>query len=350
VGTLAGAAALPFIGRGLDRWGPRLVILAAAAVFSVTLFLLSFASEILGLTAGFVFLRMAGQGTLTLAATTAVVKYVTARRGLAVGITAAVGSAGISLTPVFADRLIEAGGVAHAWRYEALAVLALIVPMVFLLPRHAPTGKRLHRSSETQRQGSEWTSRQAARTPIFWAITAALSMTGMLSTALAFHQISILGARGLTSTEAAANFIPQTVTAILATLVAGVLASRVDPRMLLAACMALLAISLAVLPLVSGVPSAVGYGLVLGAATGAIRSVEPVALARYFGTGNIGGIRGIMTAINVGSTALGPILFSTGHALTGNYTAPALVLAVPPVVVGLYLLICPTPDRNAPPR
>ncbi|WP_247826281.1 hypothetical protein [Arthrobacter antioxidans] len=54
-----------------------------------------------------------------------------------------------------------------------------------------------------------WTTNEAARTPIFWVIAAALAATGMLSTALAFHQASILTGQGLSSTEAAANFIPR---------------------------------------------------------------------------------------------------------------------------------------------
>ncbi|MBE0010130.1 MULTISPECIES: MFS transporter [unclassified Arthrobacter] len=351
IGTLVGAAALPFIGRGVDRWGARTIITAAALVFAGTLLALSFATDIAGLTVGFVFLRMAGQGALTLAATTAVVKAITTRRGLALGITAAVGSAGISLTPVLVDRLISAGGIEMAWRYQAVAVLVVILPMVLLLPKHRKTSTAKPARSQAASHpnmvlGADWSSRQASRTPIFWAIAAALAATGMLTTGLAFHQISILTARGLTSTEAAANFIPQTVTGILATLVVGALSHRIDPRYALAGSMALLAAALGFLPLVDGIPSALLYGLVLGAAAGSIRAVEPIALSHYFGTENIGGIRGIITAINVGSTALGPIMFSLGRDLTGNYAVPGLIFAVLPLAVAVFALLCPVPGRN----
>ncbi|MHA7142600.1 MFS transporter [Arthrobacter sp. Sr33] len=351
IGTLAGAAALPFIGRGLDRWGARKVITVAALVFAGTLLALSFATNIAGLTVGFVFLRMAGQGALTLAATTAVVKALTTRRGLALGITAAVGSAGISLTPVLVNRLISAGGVEMAWRYQAVAVLVIILPMVLLLPRHRKTAPPRLASGESQPHpetipGADWSSSQAVRAPIFWAIAAALAATGVLTTGLAFHQISILTTQGLTSTEAAANFIPQTITGILATLVAGALSHRVDPRFALAASMALLAAALGFLQVVNGLPTALIYGLILGAASGSIRAIEPIALSHYFGTENIGGIRGIITAINVGSTALGPILFSLGRDLTGNYSVPSLIFALLPVSVAVFALLCPAPGRK----
>ena len=357
LGTLAGALALPFIGRALDRWGARMVITAAALVFSGTLLAMSFVSEIVGLTAGFVFLRMAGQGALTLAATTAVVKAVTHRRGLAVGITAAAGSAGISLTPVLVERLISTGGVQLAWRLEAAAVLVIILPMVFLLPRHraAPApGQESSRSSGSTGDHSPdghaherlWSGKQAARTPIFWAIAAALAATGMLSTALAFHQVSILTAQGLSTTEAAANFIPQTVTGILATLALGAASRRLDPRLALAGSMGLLAAALLFLPLVTGTVSGIIYGLLLGGAGGAVRAVEPIALAHYFGTLSIGGIRGVISAINVGSTALGPILFSLGKDTSGGYTVPSLLAAAIPLGVAVFALLCPAPGST----
>jgi MFS family permease len=350
IGTLVGAAALPFIGRGLDRWGARTIITAAALVFSATLIALSFVTDVAGLTAGFVFLRMAGQGALTLAATTAVVKALATRRGLGLGITAAVGSAGISLTPVLMEQLIGASDVQTAWRYQAAAVLVIILPLVLLLPRHR---RRTPRTpfpgagwpSDSPAEGVSWTSGRAARTPVFWAIAAALAATGMLTTGLAFHQISILTAQGLSSTQAAANFIPQSVAGILATLAAGALSGRIDPRYSLAGCMVLLGAGLGFLPFVTGLGSALTYGLLLGAAAGAVRAIEPIALSHYFGTESIGGIRGIITAINVGSTALGPILFSLGRDLVGNYALPALIFAVLPLAVAVAALLCPTPGR-----
>ncbi len=333
LGTLAGAVALPFIGRGIDRWGARKVILVAVTAFAIALLGLSFVSDIYGLTAGFVILRMAGQGTLTLAATTAVVKAIHHRRGLAVGLVSAIGSAGISLTPILVERLVSSGGIALAWRIQSIAVLVIVLPMILFLPRHQdhpqphpltrplhalPTPQAMSAEPDVEHQPSSgstvWATKDAVRTPIFWVIAAALAATGMLSTALAFHQVSILTTQGLSTTEAAANFIPQTVTAILATLTVGAVAHRLDPRHALTGSMGLLAAALCFLPLITGFGLAVVYGLILGAAGGAIRAIEPIALAHYFGTDSIGGIRGIITSINVGSSPRpGPLLHRPRH-------------------------------------
>ena len=53
---------------------------------------------------------------------------------------------------------------------------------------------------------------------MFWVLASAGFMVGMLSTGLAFHLISILGAQVLSTLEAAANFVPQTVAAVAASL------------------------------------------------------------------------------------------------------------------------------------
>lgn len=52
----------------------------------------------------------------------------------------------------------------------------------------------------------------------------------MLGTALAMHRVAVLGQQGLTAAEAAANFLPQTVTGIAATLISGALSDRIPQK------------------------------------------------------------------------------------------------------------------------
>lgn len=65
----------------------------------------------------------------------------------------------------------------------------------------------------------------------------------MLTMGMMFHQIDLLGAQGLTEIEGAANFLPQTVAAVLATLVTGGLIDRFRPRFLVAMAMIVLGAS-----------------------------------------------------------------------------------------------------------
>ncbi|MDZ7917274.1 MAG: MFS transporter [Rhodococcus sp. (in: high G+C Gram-positive bacteria)] len=355
VGTLAGAAAMPAVGRALDRYGVRVVMAAIGAVFGAVLIGLSYATDVYGLTAGFVGIRMAGQGALGLAATTAVAVHVTRRRGLALGITAAAGSAGISLAPVLLERLVATHGVDAVWRYEGFAVWAIVIPIALFGLRS--TGRRTKpQTANVTGSGDEsavpvarevWTTRAAMRTPMFWAIAAGLAASGMLSTAVNFHQISLLGEQGLSATAAAANFIPQTVAGLASTLALGALADSIAPKLGVAVSMALLCTALLSIPLVAPGFMAIVYGLILGCASGSMRAIEAAAYAHYFGTANIGGIRGVATMIGVGSTAFGPLALSFGHDVFDNYIPVVLGFAVIPAAVGLAVAFTPAPKLPA---
>ncbi|MCM3487613.1 MFS transporter, partial [Kocuria rosea] len=345
IGTLVGAAALPFVGRALDRWGVRGATVVIAVAFAGFLAGLSFVSELVGLTAGFIGVRMAGQGALSLAATTLVARTITHRRGLALGAATAMGSGGISLAPVLLESMIASWGIQTVWRLEAAAVLLVVVPIALLLPRRRSREATTVVTAGADRPapGPVWTLGQAVRTSMFWVLAAGVATSGMLGTALAFHQISVLGAQGLSPAEAAANFLPQTVTGILATLLTGAVADRIAPKFGVTFAMVTLAAALLLLPAVSPGVSAVVYGLVLGAATGSLRGLEAAAYVRYYGTTHIGAIRGVATAISLASTAVGPVLLSVGHDAAGGYRLPVLLLAVLPVTVAVLSVFARAP-------
>lgn len=83
--------------------------------------------------------------------------------------------------------------------------------------------------------------RRALRTPYFWVLAGSVATSGLLTTAVAFHQINLLTERGLSAAAAAANFLPQTVAGFAATLLIGTVIDRVNPRVVLPAAMAGLA-------------------------------------------------------------------------------------------------------------
>ncbi|MCP4225442.1 MAG: MFS transporter, partial [Actinomycetia bacterium] len=154
--------------------------------------------------------------------------------------------------------------------------------------------------SETVRSHSR---RQAVGEIRFWVLSLTVATTAMLITALNFHQISILGEAGLTSTEAATMFLPQVIGAILAGLIVGALSDRIPVRFLLAASMGLLAAGLVLVQIVEPGWQVVLYAVTLGAAAGAQRPLAATVLPRWFGLANIGAIQGLSTFIGVGASA-----------------------------------------------
>jgi len=349
VATLAGALTMPLLGKTLDKYGTKLAITVTGFAFSGFLYFASYVSDILGLTVSYIGLRMLGQGALTLAATTLIARSITHRTGLALGITGAVGSAGISLAPIAIERIVTLYDVATAWRIESALIAIVVLPIAFLLPRES--SKKSQSSSSELREGlarpGDYQTSQAIKTGMFWVLSAAGFTTGMLSTGLAFHLISILGTKGLSSVEAAANFIPQSFAAVGATLLIGAIIDRVDPRWATAGSMLALSSCLVFLIFVRPGFSALLFGLLLGSAMGSLRGIEAAAFVRYFGPSNIGAIRGLSTSIALVSTALGPVYFALGFSISGTYTAASLAASILPIAVAFSaLLVKPPPLRR----
>ncbi len=356
IGTLTGAVALPWIGQAVDRFGVRRIMALVGLLFGAMLISMSVVSNIVGLTAGFVGIRMMGQGSLSLVATTAVALWFTRKRGLAMGIVSAAGGVGMTLIPLAGERMIFELGWRNAWLIEGLVIWAVVVPMAIFAIRNRPSdlGQHVDGDAEPPTNAPEvWgvTRREAMKTPFFWIVTLAVTATGTLTTAVVFNQIDLLGSRGLTPAEAAANFIPQTVATLLATLGIGALADRISPRAVLVTSMAMLAGGLLLGTQVSPGLVAVAFGMLIGGSGGAMRVVEATELPRYFGTLHIGSIRGVVTGATIAGSAVGPLLFALGLAVTGDYSAILVLSAIFPisVIIAAFFIRLPrhtTPDEH----
>lgn len=366
VGTLAGAATMPWFGRLLDRRGLRWTVGALSAAFTVALAGMSLVGGLVTVTIGFVGIRMLGKGALSLTATTAAAYWFDRRRGLALGTTSAVGSALISSFPPLLTLVLGRVGWRGTWLVAAAivggALLLLVRPR--LVDRPGDLGQTVdgHTEPESGEPGEpdrpermepqglsdDVTRRQAARTVSLWAITAAVALADLAVTALAFHQVSVLGAQGLSPLEAAANFLPQTGAALAATFATGALVDHVNPRALVPASMALMAGAFVMLPVVEAGWTAPVYAAMLGAAGGSARSLESAGLPALFGTGHLGAIRGMVMTIKVSGAAVGPVLLSLGRDALGSYVPVLRWGLVLPAGVAALALVASVVDRDAP--
>nr|WP_123604077.1 hypothetical protein [Micromonospora sp. Llam0] len=93
--------------------------------------------------------------------------------------------------------------------------------------------------------------------------------------------------------------------------------------------------------------SAIGFGLVIGAAANAARAIEAASTPRLFGTAHLGSIRAVVSALNIGSTAFGPLAFATVRDVTGSYAFALLGGILLPVAVAIAALLTPLPSAVA---
>lgn len=75
----------------------------------------------------------------------------------------------------------------------------------------------------------------------------------------------------------------------------------------------------------------------------AFRTVEAAALPRWFGTARLGAARGIVHAVAVGASALGPLALALGRTAADSYRPALVAFIVLPVVLGVAIAIVREP-------
>lgn len=342
VGTLGASLALPWIGHRIDLVGVRRAMTIVGAVFGAALVGMAGVQGFVSLTIGFVAIRLFGQGSLMLVSTIAVTLWFDRIRGTALGIFNTSNRLLMSIVPVGLSFVIAAYDWRLAWVTAGVVVWLVVIPIARfgLIDRPAdigqlPDGARPATEASVVVDAPSSTRTEALRTKKFWVLAATSASIGMISTALNFHQISLLGAAGLSPTEAAIMFLPQVLGAAIGGIAFGWMADRLTGRALIPMAMALLASSLLLASNLTPGWSIVLYALCLGTAAGSSRSIISTLLPRWFGVLHIGAIQGTATLITVASTALGPVAFSLAWDLSGSYDSVAQWFALIPVAAGL---------------
>ena len=343
LGTLAASFALPFVGRFIDRRGPRLAVAIIAALFALACVGMGFVSNLVTLFFGFLLIRGLGQGSLSLVSLYVVNVWFVRRRGLAVGVT----GLGFAVATAFFPLLIEALIAQFGWRtaYMLLGglVAVTILPLGALLFRGHPERFGLRPDSGRVTVADTLTETnlslaEARRTATFWLFVAGGVCVAALSTGLVFHHYSIMAEGGLDRLAAATVFLALGFIVAGANLTTGVLVDRVPPRFLLSVAMGGMTAALLMATHVSGRPTLLLYGALLGLTQGMNGALSASVFAYYFGRKHIGSIKGFVTTMTVAGTAFGPFLFALGFERAGGYAPVLLLSAAVPVVIGVGAL------------
>lgn len=341
-GTLAGSLSLPFIGRAIDRYGPRASAVVISACFAVACAFMGLVGGLITLLVGFTLIRALGQGALTLVSMHSINIWFVRRRGLAVGLAGLGFAAATAVFPATIGAAIDR--IDWRWTYALLGLMvaAVMIPIGGGLFRHRPELYGLspepRNDSDQAPEEVDYDARQARRTLTFWLFATSGFLTAGLGTGLVFHHFSIMGENGVGRGDAAVMFVGFAFVSAAAHLVTGYLLDRIRPRFLLSGSLTCMAVALLAAPRVATVGAVVAYGVVLGAMQGTGQAIQATVYAHYFGRLHLGAIRGSASAIMIMGTAAGPLLVSIGFDLFGSYLPGLAITAAAP---GLLALVSP---------
>lgn len=296
-------------GRLADRYGPRTVIAAGAAVLGSGLCLTAIAGNIwlAYLTYG-IGVGVGGAGCY-IPPLAAVGGWFSRRRNLALGIAAAGTGAGTLVFPPVAAALIQHFG----WRtaYAAFGVAGAAILFACAVAMQTPPMSRTQANSGPK-LGHLLRSRAFLLLYLSWVLaTTALLVPFVFLPAFARdHGASEIAAAALVSTIGG--------TSIFGRVILGPLADRIGVQLLFKLTVLMMAVSYAIW-LLSSYVWLVLFAVVLGTSYGSRIAAVPAVLIELFGSENLGSTLGVFFTASAVSALLGPTLAGFAVELSGGY-------------------------------
>ncbi|MCL6647830.1 MAG: MFS transporter [Chloroflexi bacterium] len=344
---LAGGTLSFFIGRLVDRIGPRWVIASGGLVLTLALVLFSQVREFWQLVVVLLLMSLGRVSSTNPALNVTLATWFVRRRGLAFGLS----RAGLSLGALVAVPLTAALITWFGWRAAAQVsagiTLAVVVPLALLVLRRPeelgqqPEAER--GSAPTAPHGEGVSFGEAIRTRAFWAIALAMVCYFFGADALNLHLVPFLTSRGMAYQEAAAVAGAVPLTYLAGGLVLGVVADRWSARLALAVAFLGTALGLGALWFVGGSGLVWGVVLALGVAAGGVIAVHASFLANLFGLRAYGAILGAVFWVMTAGTVLGPMTTGLLYDLTGSYDLAFLLIVLVELLGGLVVLLARPP-------
>ena len=346
VSTIVSAVLVTFVSRLADRYGPRIILVAAGLGLGAACFGMTAATNIIAFFFAFAALRALGQGSLIINCILLVNQWFVARRGRAIGLMTMGVVTSTAIFPPVARFLIDSIGWREAYAVLGVVAIGLIVPTALFVVKNRPEDVGLFPDGSSQPPVSE--TRQAMAgvrrdTKVyssvnFWLLALSLGSPGLVTTGLIVHQTDIFVQNGLSATLAAGVFAVYSASSAVSSLASGFVADRVGPKALFVFSMATLLAALALAVVMDSLFVAVVYVVVLGVSLGCFIIVHGTIWAHYYGRHGLGRVQGPSMTVSVCASAIGPLPLAVFQEQTGTYTVGLMVMMALPVLSATGLL------------
>ena len=335
------------IGRILDQYGPRVLVVVAASIIGICLLGVSRSG------AGWHVILLFGiMGVCGLAAPNSLVtsvpvaKWFRRARGRALALaTTGLGLGGVAFLPI-TQQLIDQVQWRDTWAILAVAFMGVSIPLGALFLRRQPEDFGLAVDGDpspgpapwdSAAAGSSvpeavWTVGEALRTTTMWKLMLVFGMAGLGMGAASLHRIPyFVEERGFDSLLVSYAFSADAAGAALMALATGWLVDRFPIRWV--AVTSYLGFGMAVLLMIDGRNEAVLFASVIafGMSVGIGMIVQTYIFAAFYGRAFLGAIRGIVFPVTLVASGVGAPVTGYMRDILGSYDQAWWML------LGLYL-------------
>ena len=335
IGTLAAAAMGVYLGRVLDKFGPRWMMAGGFALLAASYFGLAFVTGLLTFYIAFAIGRSMMQSATGHQLMYALVsKWFVRRRARAISAATLGGYiGGIVLAPVV-QAIIDGFSWRAAWVFFGALTLALAVVPAMLLLRRLPEDLGLRPDGDAvvgeagaggggkPKAGADrvsLTQRQALHSVTFWLLTVMVTVNSIATTGVSFHMVPHFSDVGLSNTAAATSISFLTAGSIASTFVWGYLSDRTGAKLMLLGSVLTLALATFVVASTTTIPTAYLGAALFGVGLAGTGLLSEVVWADFFGRQHLGGIRGATLPFQMTGNASGSLIAAFLFDLRGSY-------------------------------
>ncbi|RXP61906.1 MFS transporter [Lutibacter sp. HS1-25] len=344
IGTFISAFFVGKAGVLFDKFGARYVAFFATVILGIALLVCSVSVQIsetiqqllninswivpfVVITILFFFMRLSGQGILTMASRNMIMMWFNANRGKVNSVSSIAISLGFSSAPLFLNGLIDNNGWQQSWQ---LIALSLFIFSFFILQfyRNKPEDFNLNpdgalkiiKKTKTPIVEHNLTLDEAKKTRAFWMFGLILAFNSFFITGFTFHVVSIFASQDYSKTQAIAIFLPISIIAVTVSTICNIMSDYVQHKIYLFIMLfsgLIASIGLIFLDSTFGIYLLIGGLGILGGLFGVINAVT---WPRYYGRKYLGAISGKVMSFLVFASAVAPSLFSYCFTNLGSYS------------------------------
>ena len=359
VGTILGGILAIFMGRIVDRFGPRWVLFTAFLTMGSMMLLMSKIEYLWHFYAITIVTRMTLQGVINLTCQTVVSKWFVKLRGRAIAIANAGQRVGTGVIPYTAQIIIGTAG----WRTAAssigiIAWALTLIPAALWLRRSPedlgllPDGQeslgkgQSEDSIRLEAQQLSYTLAEARRTRTFYLLGAAFTLSSFIGTGINFNLTPYLTDKGFAATDAVTILMVWSFSGIAGSLTAGILAEKLKNQFLSIGFYIGVASGIAMLLTVRDMPTGIIFAVIHGSFFGAALIMQHIMLANYFGSAWIATIRGVLVPWQLLGNALGPLAATLVFDTTGSYEAILFTYLLLHIIICIAIFNAPRPTKS----
>jgi len=312
--TIFSATLIAFVGNITDKLSPR--FLSAICLIGLALMAISMSLVTHWLVLCFILfgMRFFGQGMLPHIAQTAMSRWFNRFRGRALAFSQMGYTAGEALLPFVITTALISLNWRNVWAIVAAFLIIVMLPLVLLMLRDPPDGKRAKARGDinpdsaesNELTGAEWSRNKVLRDPLFWPLMLGAMTLPALGTLYFFHQAHLVGVKGWDVTTYTAWFPIMSITGISVSILSGFLVDRYSAHRLLPIFLLPVGVACLIMANFDSVWTIPMFLMILAMGTGMTPSVVGALWAEMYGTTHIGAVRSLAIAGMVFASAAGP--------------------------------------------